>query len=390
MKSLILLPVFLCVALAFGIGQPPTQHPMRFTNGNQADGKVLEKRDIQFDTDATILSVGRNKRSAAWRINLWDYGDWMYNGVIQVGNPPVSIMVLIDTGSGGTWVNGAGCQPSCRDQPFYDPKKSSTARNNSKGWYQAYGGGYVNGYEVRDTITIGGVGQPNIPIENFTVGVITNTTFGGSTYAGILGLEISDWNPIQEAIRRGYFNNPIISIFFRRFPNSRNATGGSITFGQVETDYCKPVIGWYPITSWRWQLGVSKIAVGSWSNTTTVSALLDTGTTFIYGPTNQVEQIQAQFKNKTYYDGNLWVVPCNNFTGPTLDFTIGGHVYSVQAPNYLIDRYGNGVECMLGIGKADYGSQFQWVLGTPFLRQFCTSYNYQTQQIGLAESYWYL
>ena len=78
-------------------------------------------------------------------------------------------------------------------------------------------------------------------------------------------------------------------------------------------------------------------------------------------------------------------MPCMG-SYPDLKITIGGNVYAIKAVNYAIDS-GDGQTCYFGVFPFDFGGFGpSWILGDPFIRQFCNIYDIKNQRIGFAPS----
>ncbi|PIO52479.1 hypothetical protein TELCIR_26215 [Teladorsagia circumcincta] len=79
----------------------------------------------------------------------------------------------------------------------------------------------------------------------------------------------------------------------------------------------------------------------------------------------------------------VYYIDCN--AKPSLDLTIGGNTYTITAQNLVIPS-GDG-RCLLAIfGMNTFGFGPAWILGDPFIRQFCNVYDVGQQRIGFANS----
>ncbi|KAK5964716.1 Peptidase A1 domain-containing protein [Trichostrongylus colubriformis] len=86
------------------------------------------------------------------------------------------------------------------------------------------------------------------------------------------------------------------------------------------------------------------------------------------------------FQWYTIYE--VWTVDCNKTVEFTL--TIGGHDYVIESDNLKADA---GTFCfikMFAMNSAGFGPQ--WILGDPFIRQFCNIYDVGNKRIGFAKS----
>jgi len=90
--------------------------------------------------------------------NVWS--GTRYTVDVEIGTPPQTVTLVLDTGSPDTWVNPtcetllAGIE-ECRAQPFFDYTKSSSLNVTSYVDYLPYGSGTATVQWVFETLTIG-------------------------------------------------------------------------------------------------------------------------------------------------------------------------------------------------------------------------------------------
>lgn len=79
----------------------------------------------------------------------------------------------------------------------------------------------------------------------------------------------------------------------------------------------------------------------------------------------------------------MYMIECQ--AKPSLNLTIGDHVYTIEAVNLIAEIDVNFcIMTMFPISGHGLGSQM--ILGDPFIRQYCNIYDYNTKQIGFARS----
>uniref|UniRef100_A0A0M3J2X7 Peptidase A1 domain-containing protein n=1 Tax=Anisakis simplex TaxID=6269 RepID=A0A0M3J2X7_ANISI len=76
-----------------------------------------------------------------------------------------------------------------------------------------------------------------------------------------------------------------------------------------------------------------------------------------------------------------YTVTCG--THPNITFVIGGIEYSVTSKDYIVEYKRN--ECILMMGALGEGDEL-WILGDPFIRQYCQIYDMGRKRIGFAEA----
>ncbi|XGW05165.1 hypothetical protein V3C99_015943 [Haemonchus contortus] len=360
-----------------------------------------------------------------------DYDDVEYIGNITIGTPEQEFRVVLDTGSSNLWVpdvscgKGSGvcdtlscripalcsslcsdkscCQKNelryfgggnrgiaCQGKRTFDSSKSTTYSSVRRKWRIRYGTGSASGFLGSDTVWFGSTGTDQLKIPKTTFGQATELAhfFDGQPLDGILGLAfrsiaIDGVTPsLINAIEQGLLDKPVFTIFVKHVGDQVDVNGGVCTYGGIDTTNCGEIISYHPLSSATyWQFPVDVVKIGSYSQRRRFQAISDTGTSLIGVPTRIVEQI-AKEAGATYDATNgIYAVDCN--AQIFLELVIGKSSYRIEAKN-LIDRAGDG-RCMLslfGMDGAGFGPS--WILGGPFIRQFCQIYDIGNRRIGFA------
>ncbi|KAF8006412.1 hypothetical protein BT93_K0650 [Corymbia citriodora subsp. variegata] len=232
---------------------------------NSSEGLLrigLKKRILDFDSvnAARISRAGdhyylrkkgytrRNQMDPKGEIiYLKNFLDAQYYGEIGIGTPPQKFMVVFDTGSANLWVPSSKCMFS----EFVEARK-----------------------------------------EGFLA-------FLADQFDGILGLGFQDiavggTTPLwYNMVEQGHVPQEIFSVWFNRDPTS--TLGGEIVFGGLDWRHFRGEHCYVPITKpGYWQIDVRGILVAG--NSTGLcddgcEAVLDTGTSFLAGPTRTITQI---------------------------------------------------------------------------------------------------
>ncbi|XP_077226954.1 aspartic proteinase A1 [Tasmannia lanceolata] len=232
-------------------------------------------------------------------ISLKNYLDAQYFGEISVGTPPQKFTVIFDTGSSNLWVPSSKCYFSlaCFLHSKYKATKSSSYHKNGKSCDIHYGTGAISGFLSEDHVQLGDlVVKDQVFIEATREPGIT---FLMAKFDGILGLgfqEISVGNVVPvwyNMVNQGLVNEPVFSFWFNR--NAEEEEGGEIVFGGVDPDHYKGKHTYVPVTQkGYWQFDMGDVLVGGQTTgfcAEGCSAIADSGTSLIAGPTTVITEI---------------------------------------------------------------------------------------------------
>ncbi|EGT60495.1 hypothetical protein CAEBREN_22566 [Caenorhabditis brenneri] len=326
--------------------------------------------------------------------NVNDFGDFEYLGNITIGTPGQQFLVVLDTGSANLWVPGPSCDGSCKGKTEFDATKSTTFVKNGKAWSIQYGSGNAKGYLGQDTVAFGGKADQQLAVPKTTFGIATHISsdFKNDAAEGILGLAFTSLAvdhvvpPLINAMNQGLLDANLFTVWLEHKGSANDVGGGVFTYGAVDTTNCGPVIAYQPLSSATyWQFVATSFKLGSYTNTKNYQVISDTGTSFLGGPKAVIAGL-AQALGATYHsDDDSYYVPCSKNIG-TLDITIGGNVYSIQPVNYIVD-VGMGDTCVFAaFAFNNFGFGPAWILGDPFIRQYCNIQDMGNQKIGFAPS----
>lgn len=338
----------------------------------------------------------RAERSVVVTAPLNNYWDGYWTGVIGLGTPAQKFNVFFDTGSSNLWVMDSGCGSNCSGHTLYSSSASSSYSRNGQTFNLGYGTGTATGFYGVDTWFLqGGSGSTTLGIGGIEFGQAqTMTYFGGFAMSGILGLawqqlaQNNQLQPVQWAMQNGVFAQSLFTAYLATKPNSNGAVGGQITFGGLDTVNCGPVTGYAPLTQLGyWQFNISAVGAGStWFNIGEQGALSDTGTTNIAGPTALVQQIYT--KVGAVYNASMgtYVVGCSA-QYPNVNLWINSINYALTYKTLTMgySPTATGV-CPFAITQmsVNAGASISWILGDPFIRQFCNVYDVGNKRLGFA------
>ncbi|CAJ0604209.1 unnamed protein product [Cylicocyclus nassatus] len=363
--------------------------------------------------------------------DLVTYLDMQYIGEITIGTPEQTFRVVLDTGSANLWVPDDSCyklpdrpdhcknslcdlgpicevfcsDPSCcevqnatrtgnpcRNKARFTAGKSKTYETVGGVWSIRYGTGDAVGFFGRDTVRFGAQGTDQLVVPGTTFGQARTIAdfFATTTHLdGILGLGFTELArehvipPLIRANNLGLLDEPIFTVYYSKNGYVKDVYGGTITYGGLDTINCEDEITYVPLSSARyWQFKVDAFsAKGYKTSETTWQAMSDTGTSLITGPSLVVAKLAEQLHAKLNASYSLYTLDCNADAEVTI--TIAGKDYPITAKNLLVHL--NEKTCVLGL-KPTIGASLgpQWILGGPFLREYCNIHDISNKRIGFA------
>ncbi|AEO68532.1 uncharacterized protein THITE_117234 [Thermothielavioides terrestris NRRL 8126] len=334
--------------------------------------------------------------------SLEELGGIAYTIQLDIGTPPQTVKVFIDTGSYELWVNPR-CDTSasatlCEAQGTYYPDKSSSSMFVGGEFDVSYGTGSVEGYYWSDVLSIA---MFQIPQVQFAVANDSNYAF-----AGILGLgyaypySINYPSVLNLMVSEGLISAPIFSLGL----GGDQDNFSEIIFGGVNTwKFSGPLVPvpiWPPISQQdpRWiQYWVNVTSVGMTkpgehpviytpSDAFDMPMLLDTGSTLSYLREDLVAVIGQQFDATVDNAGNYLVDCAYRDQDGTVDFGFdsGRMVINVPYKDFIYQQYPG--HCLLGVQPADAGST-NYVLGDTFIRGAYLVFDQQSDTIWMNQYY---
>ncbi|XP_004287958.1 PREDICTED: aspartic proteinase A1-like [Fragaria vesca subsp. vesca] len=263
----------------------------RDTNAQNAQGSVRAplkeyrlRGDYSGDTDI---------------VELKNYMDAQYFGEIGIGTPVQKFTVIFDTGSSNLWVPSAKCYFSvaCFFHSKYKSSQSSSHTKNGTSAAIQYGTGAIAGFFSQDHVTVG-----NLVVKDQDFIEATKEpgiTFVAAKFDGILGLgyqEISVGGAVPvwyNMVSQGLVKEPVFSFWLNR--NTEGEEGGEIVFGGMDSNHYVGEHTYVPVTQkGYWQFDMGDVLIGGESSglcASGCSAIADSGTSLLAGPTTIITQI---------------------------------------------------------------------------------------------------
>uniref|UniRef100_A0A673APV7 pepsin A n=1 Tax=Sphaeramia orbicularis TaxID=375764 RepID=A0A673APV7_9TELE len=325
-----------------------------------------------------------NPRFAVGTEHMTNDADLAYYGVISVGTPPQSFKVIFDTGSSNLWIPSIYCSsPACQNHDRFNPGLSSTYRHNGQPLSIQYGTGSMTGFLGYDTVTVGG-----LAVKNQVFGLSeTEAPFMQYIHPdGILGLayprlSASRATPVfDNMMKQSLVSQDLFSVYL----SSSSEQGSVVTFGGVDPSHFSGSISWIPLShELYWQISVDSVTI----NGQVVACnggcqmIVDTGTSLIAGPQNDISNINRYVGANGNQYGD-YLVNCNSVAQmPDLTFHIHGQEFPLPASAYVRQSQYSG--CRTGFSG---GGDSLWILGDVFIRHYYSIFNRAQNMVGLARS----
>jgi len=247
--------------------------------------------------------------------------------------------------------------------------------------------GAMNGFVVHDVL------QVSTLKADLDFAVATNepgVTFKASKFDGILGL---GWPtiavdgivpPMQAMWNAGQLDKFLFGFYLQK---SANGDKGKLTLGGYDSDMGKN-LQYVPLEQENyWTVHMSDLKFGGTSSTTITNAIVDSGTSLIVGPPDDVKNV-ATIEGATEVMNGEYSVSCHT-TMKDMQVTLGqdGHevTLTVKGDDLRIKvcRFVVVCECLLGIAGMDIGQPL-WILGDVLMRDYYTVFDIGNAQIGFA------
>jgi len=410
--AMLFLPIYLSLCILFptvlAAAEPVHVPLVRRTNAKRDFNSIILATERLRSKYGYSKPQSRKRAGGTTGIQIIDQGrDSSYIASINIGTPPQTMNVVLDTGSSDLWVADDKCTNCDRSTTLFQTSKSSTVQFSTSSNSQVqltYGSGQVSGDLARDTVSMAGFGIQ----QQIFVGVndVSNGFLDGSV-SGILGLAFpalarSEATPFWDAlIQNNQLAAPEMSFYLQRLVHDTSAPneapGGIFTLGGTNSSLYSGQIEFLDISgnpNTFWLLTLSAVTVqGQTIPITTgdsaVSAI-DTGTTLIGGPSADVAAIYAAIPGSQSMPGSggLYSFPCNTKVNVTMSF--GGRTWPISTADMILAQQGSA--CVGGIFDLAAGTNIppdsgnpSWVVGDTFLKNVYSVFRSNPPSVGFAQ-----
>jgi len=357
-------------------------------------------------SNSTGLSGRRRAVPEGFPITNQD-GDVSYLGTVNIGTPPQSFQVVLDTGSADLWVVDETCGSCLRSALAYDGSQSSTMQATGQTAVISYGSGAVGGDINRDVVNMGNFTverQIFMAANRLQPGLLSGQTSGilGLGFRAISSTQSTPW--WMNLLDSGQLEAPEFSFWMARSQSTqatedRLEPGGVFTLGGTNSTLFSGELEFLNVaggsTPTYWLLPLQSLVIqGQEVDITTGSRALsaiDTGTTLIGGPSADVARIWAAVPgaSRAPTSQGLYTFPCRTQINVSMSF--GGRVWPINPADMNLGPVGSG-QCAGAIFDLTAGSNIpvgrgnpSWVVGATFLKNVYSVYRADPPAIGFAE-----
>ncbi len=322
-------------------------------------GKVLFERKSPQSTTPENKRMGKSSTDVA-DTSFLSCSDITYVSTIELGGQ--TMQVILDTGSSDLWVFSSQCNNCPPNVNKYDHSASTTYKHNGQSFSIGYADGdTVSGYLSKDVLTWAGLSiskQTFAEIdsaEDFRISCVED---------GLLGMAFDEIassgaaTPFHNLITKELVEKPRFSFFLGH--DDGDGGNGVLTLGGSNPNYFSGDMRWISLAQraekvwypyyfgdaddyWAtqktysgfWEIDLHHAQSGESSLTTSNTAVLDTGTTLLIGPSADVQIILDNSGADCWFldtDTNerLYVRPCSE-QDPKWEFWFG--IVSCDAPD---------------------------------------------------------
>ncbi|KAG6578180.1 aspartic protease [Phytophthora cinnamomi] len=301
-----------------------------------------------------------------------DFQNAQYYGAISIGTPPQPFAVIFDTGSSNLWVP---------DKKFgahkvYDHDKSSSYKPNGTAFDIMYGSGPVSGFLSQDTLALGGLSVPDQFFAEVNVTKGLGPAYYLGKFDGLFGLAFDAISvdhlktPFHRMIQQGLLDEPVFAFYLG------DQKDGELTLGGVDKSHYKGELEYVDVTSATyWSVKLDAVEAKGQQLADVNKAIVDSGTSLIAGPKDQVAKLAALVGAHKFIMGE-YLISCSA-AAPDISFVLNGKKYTLTKDEYTLK---SGPICLFAFMGIDIPAPAGplWILGDVFMRKHYTVFDWGT------------
>ena len=347
--------------------------------------KPLNVAEYVANRKARAAALGAGKTGT---VTINDFENAQFYGSVEIGTPAQTFEVIYDTGSSNLWVPNK----KFGTHKVYDHTASSTYVSNGTVFDIRYGSGPVSGVTSQDTVSVGELVSSKQLFAEVNVTSGLGPAYSIGKFDGILGL---GWGSISVNEMPTVFSNIVASkvldeplfAFYLQEKAGILQKHSELILGGVDTAHYTGEIEYLDLKSesyWEVPLkGVKLGASGSYIGSST-SAVIDSGTSLMAGPTADVKALAAAAGATPFLHGE-YPIDCKK-NAPDIVIDLGTNMtFTLTMSDYVIT---DGPICLFGFVGIDIPAPRGplWILGDIFMRKYYSIFDYGNQRMGFALS----
>lgn len=333
-----------------------------------------------------------------------DGSDISYMAAVTIGDSKEEYHLLLDSAATNTWVMGQDCtSEACGKHNTFGKGDSSTLKvcrtfatlafrtykatsntlqTSSTPFSITYGTGSVSGTSATDTLHISSLSLP------LTFGLATNVSQEFSAYPmdGILGLgkassasALSAPQLISALADAKLISSKLYGIHLPRAADG--AADGELNLGEVNTALFDGDLTWTKTidnADGFWEIPIADAgAADSTLGLKGKSAILDTGTSYLFMPPSDAASLHALVDGASQ-DGETFIVPCD--TQHDVQIAFGTRTFAVSHKDWIGGTVDGGCRSNI-FGRQTFG-EGQWLVGDVFLKNVYAVFDFDKARVG--------
>ena len=213
---------------------------------------------------------------------------------VEIGTPPQTFKVVLDTGSSNLWVPSSQCSSiACYLHNKYDSSASSTYKKNGSEFSIRYGSGSLSGFISQDVLQIGDL---KVVGQDFAEATSEpGLAFAFGRFDGILGLGYNTISvnrivpPFYNMLDQNLLDEPVFGFYLG--DSNKEGDESEATFGGIDKDHYTGNLVKIPLRRKAyWEVDLDAITFGKDSaELDNTGVILDTGTSLIALPSTLAE-----------------------------------------------------------------------------------------------------
>lgn len=319
-----------------------------------------------------------------------------YYGHIAVGTPPKPFKVMFDTTTGDSWLPHYTWNPFGRylhsGIGYHGTSSKSSIKFDAEQKIYYRGTGLTGKAYIDMMMFAYDSHAPSMKTGVKFLAAYANTSrLRDEHYDGVIAMapithsDIGMANILDVLHEAGLIEKREFTLWLN--PTPHVAYGGELMLGGSDPLRHSGDFRYHKlIGSNHWQIFVRQLFMGEKVICNVCEIILDTGSVDMYGPSNSVMKIYEIVNVEKDLTTGLPTVDCYSVENlPSIEFYIDGLTYLFLPSNYVrrFKQSDQSLKCYIGIKSHNYESDI-WILGTNFLRQYYTRFDYENRQVGFA------